>query len=125
MGNANPAVILYLNRCQVNGLLHVFESYISLNINDRMIEYAEKMKKKIYDYGKLYCKEDDAYLTLKLFETDCAIIIKLMSTFVDAVFDNNRNFYFDIIKYQSKKTINHSTDDYACDFDDDDLLADI
>lgn len=88
---------LYLTKNQVNALMYVLDNYLNSKTKHRYVEYAEKMKRKVLNFGRAFNNKGDEMLALHMYDTDFTVIIKLLTTFISVIPKNPKDYFSEIV----------------------------
>ena len=95
------ALLLYLPRNNVNGLLAALDLIIHTDEKNEIAISAQKLKDKILRYGKSFQSNDEDCVTIFLFQNEILPLLKILllivSFKVDAVTD-----YYPMIEHKKK-----------------------
>lgn len=94
----SPAVELYFNRSQTNGLFYVLDCFIKADKTNKYGKYAAALKKAIMSYSRIFVSEGEEKIAFHLFHKEAATIIKLFSIYISAVQEMPEQYFEQIVE---------------------------
>ncbi len=89
---------LYLSREQIESVLYVMDCYSQTEAAHKYKEYAETIRQKIMKYGRIFGQENDEMVALNMYETDMAILVKLLTTYISAAQEMPKDYFSEVKK---------------------------
>ena len=87
---------LLLSRDQIDGILYVMDCYSQTETAHKYKEYAERVKNKIINYGRVFGRDNEEMVALNMYETDMIIFVKLLSTYISVAQTMPKDYFSDV-----------------------------
>lgn len=84
---------VFLTREFFNSLVSVLTAYIAADETNKYAVYAQRLKDKVMKHGRKFSHENTEQIVIYFYEEEAAILIKLLTVYVNALGIEGEDFY--------------------------------